>query len=73
MEKKLRPGESRAVTITVYRYRCARCDHEGLAMPFLLAAPAEPPKRCSSCKSPYWMDPPGVRPRGRPKKTVPGT
>lgn len=68
MEKKLRPGESRPVPITAYEYRCARCDHEGLALPDPKTGAAAPPARCSSCKSPYWMDRPGVRRRGRPPK-----
>lgn len=68
MGKRLRPGEARPVQVTVYEYRCARCDHEGVTVPDPKTGEAAPPARCSSCRSPYWMDLPGVRPRGRPKK-----
>lgn len=66
MAKKLQPGQSRLVTIEAYEYSCARCGHEGLALPDAQGHAALP-KRCGSCKSPYWMDRPGVRRRGRPR------
>jgi predicted Zn-ribbon and HTH transcriptional regulator len=42
--------------------KCLRCGHEWVRRT------VGQPKRCASCKSPYWNKAPGELPMGRPKK-----
>lgn len=50
----------RVSKVKAYRATCERCGHKWTSL-------AEP-KRCASCKTPYWNSKPGTLKRGRPAK-----
>lgn len=52
---------------TVLAFICERCGHE-----WIPRDPDDPPRRCPSCKSPYWDRPrQNPKPKKRRKKASP--
>lgn len=58
----------RRVKVAALVCRCTRCGHEWVALGQPIEAEPEVPDRCAKCRSPYWRDERGARPRGRPPK-----